>query len=285
MKRFFTIFLSVVLLISLLVGCGSKEDHTGEARTPSASSAQHGRDYKEVLENFEEKGFTNIQLVKIPDLITGWLTKDGEVEDVSVDGDLEYRPDVWYPNDVEVVISYHTFPEKNTDAEEETSDDSDSSANILPDEVENESSIPNELENLTIDNCPDLKAVLSRNVDFSDDYADFSSNYYGRTIEFDGSIDYMDNAAVFNPFTGETTYSEYGYDLLLSAGDYSDSSQCGPTFKIEDVRSRDIGGDAISKTLPDFISTGSNVHIQATVGRYDAEHGLFYLNYKEIVAR
>lgn len=285
MKRFLTIFLSVVLLISLLVGCGSEEDHTGEARTPSASSAQHGRDYQDVLEDFEEKGFTNIQLVKIPDLITGWLTKDGEVEDVSVDGDLKYRPDVWYSNDVEVVISYHTFPEKGTDTEEEMSDDSESVATVSNNDVENASSIQNEPEILTIDNCPDLKTVLSLNVDISDDYADFSSNYYGRTIEFDGSIDYMDNAAVSNPFTGETTYSEYGYDLLLSAGDYSDSAQCGPTFKIEDVRSPDVGGDAISKTLPDFISTGSNVHIQATVGRYDVEHGLFYLNCKEIVAR
>lgn len=285
MKRFLAIFLSIVLLTSLLVGCGSEEDHIGEARTPSASSVQHGRDYQDVLEDFEEKGFINIQLEKIPDLITGWLTKDGEVEEVSVDGSLEYRPDVWYPNDVKVVISYHTFPEKTADAEEETSNDSDNTANVSSDEVENESSTPNELEILTIDNCPDLKAVLSMNADISDDYADFSNNYYGKTIEFDGSIDYMDNAAVFNPFTGETTYSEYGYDLLLSAGDYSDSSQCGPTFKIEDVRSRDIGGDAISKTLPDFISTGSNVHIQATVGRYDSEHGIFYLNYKNIVAR
>jgi hypothetical protein len=46
----------------------------------------------------------------LEDLITGWLTNDGEVESVSVDGDKDYSPDVWYSNNVKVVITYHTFP-------------------------------------------------------------------------------------------------------------------------------------------------------------------------------
>ncbi|WP_186580215.1 hypothetical protein [Aquibacillus kalidii] len=45
-------------------------------------------------------------------MITGWVTGDGEVKSVSVDGDKDYSPDDWYPNDVEVAITYNTFPEE-----------------------------------------------------------------------------------------------------------------------------------------------------------------------------
>lgn len=49
------------------------------------------------------------------------MTKDGEVESVSVDGDKDYSPDVWYSNDVEVVITYHTFPSDDEKTESSSS--------------------------------------------------------------------------------------------------------------------------------------------------------------------
>ncbi len=110
MKKIIEIFIVCVLII-MLIGCdGNADEHIGEAKTPSGSSIQEGRDYKEVIEDFEKKGFINIRTEVLDDLINGWITKDGEVEMVIVDGDENYSPDVWYPNDVEVVINYHTFP-------------------------------------------------------------------------------------------------------------------------------------------------------------------------------
>ena len=138
---------------------------------------------------------------------------------------------------------------------------------------------------LTVDNCKELKAILSMNYDRDSSYADFAEAHWGAIIEFDGSIDYKDNHIIYNPFTGESKISEYGYDVLLSAGDYSDSEQYGPTFKIEDVRSRDVGGDAISKYLPDFMSIGSNVHIRAKVGTYNEDTGIFTLYFESIEKR
>lgn len=102
----------VLIMIFTLGACGDSESHEGQAKTPSASSAQKGRNYQDVIKDFESKGFTNIQVEPIDDLVTGWMTKDGEVEEVSVDGDKDYSPDRWYPNDVEVIITYHTFPEE-----------------------------------------------------------------------------------------------------------------------------------------------------------------------------
>jgi anionic cell wall polymer biosynthesis LytR-Cps2A-Psr (LCP) family protein len=109
--KFFAIAL-VLLVIFALAGYDSLDDREGQAKTPSASSAQKGKNYQDVIEAFEKKGFTNIKTEVLDNLITGWLTKDGEVKSVSVDGNVDYSADVWYPNDVEVIITYHTFPIK-----------------------------------------------------------------------------------------------------------------------------------------------------------------------------
>lgn len=94
MKKIISIFIACIIIT--LVGCaGDSNGHEGEAKTPSGSSIQKGRDYQEVVNEFKEKGFKNIKTEKLEDLITGWLTKDGEVESVSVDGDKDYSPDVW----------------------------------------------------------------------------------------------------------------------------------------------------------------------------------------------
>lgn len=110
MKKILYIVLIGIILLGLFGCSGDNEEHIGEAKTPSGSSVQKGKDYLEVLEAFEEKGFRNIKFEIMDDLITGWLTKGGEVESVSVDGNLNYSPDEWYSEDVEVVIAYHTFP-------------------------------------------------------------------------------------------------------------------------------------------------------------------------------
>lgn len=110
MKRIVSVLIVCILFIAL-VGCGGNSNkHEGEAKTPSGSSIQKGRGYQEVVNDFKEKGFKNIKTEKLEDLITGWLTKDGEVESVTVEGNKDYSPDVWYSNAVEVVITYHTFP-------------------------------------------------------------------------------------------------------------------------------------------------------------------------------
>ena len=101
-----------ILVIGIMGATSEKPSHEGEARTPGGSIYHIGEDYKDVVSDFEDNGFTNIKTEKLEDLITGWITKDGEVESVSVDGDVDYKANGWYPNDVEVIITYHTFPEK-----------------------------------------------------------------------------------------------------------------------------------------------------------------------------
>lgn len=123
MKNTTKALLLIILLSFLLCACDSAADHPGEAKTPSGSSAMAGRDYQEVLSAFTDKGFTNVKLEPIEDLITGWLTEDGEVEKVTVGGDEDYSPDQWVPAETEVIIYYHTFPsDDNTNTGGSTED-------------------------------------------------------------------------------------------------------------------------------------------------------------------
>jgi len=64
MKRVLNLVLVFALLFSL-ADCGSGEDHTKEARTPSESSVMQGQNDEDVTEAFEGSGFTNIRTEKI----------------------------------------------------------------------------------------------------------------------------------------------------------------------------------------------------------------------------
>lgn len=70
-------------------------------------------DYLKVEEILIQQGFTNITLSPIDDLVTGWITKDGQVEEVTIDGRTDYEKDTYISSDAEIIIYYHTFKEKD----------------------------------------------------------------------------------------------------------------------------------------------------------------------------
>lgn len=146
MKRLLSLLLAIVMCLSL-VSCGETEDHTGQAKTPSGSSVQAGRNYLDVIEDFEEHGFTNIRTEEIDDLIFGWLTEEGEVEDVAINGDTEYSPDKWVPADSEVIIRYHVFP--SDEDETETATDPSEDSTTEPEVTDEPTSEPESTENPT----------------------------------------------------------------------------------------------------------------------------------------
>jgi len=110
-------FLGVLMLVCILTACGGGS--VEKVETPSGMNIQRGRNYKEVIEDFEDKGFTNIRTEPIEDLLFSWRFKNGEVEEISVGGDNNYDPGVKVPPDTEVVIRYHTYNTAAEDAEEE----------------------------------------------------------------------------------------------------------------------------------------------------------------------
>lgn len=252
MKKVIRILLVSICCI-IFVACDSSEEHPGQAKTPSGSSIMKGRDYKSVVEAFEENGFTNIKLEKIEDLVLGWLTEEGEVEEVSVGGDFEYSPDDWVEADTEVVIRYHVFPAEETEQKSEE-DTTESRGEEVVDEV------------LTIENCEEFANMLLSNGESYEEYEVFSSKYKGRTIEFDGRIDHIMNHGNYDT----------RYDILVFAGDYDPNHQIGPAFKFEDVNALNLGLDTLC--LQEKIQVGKNVRIVAKVDEFDRKSCLFFLN-------
>lgn len=266
MKKIF-LLLVTVMLFSSLIACEKSSSHDGEAKTPSSSDVQKGRNYQDVVKEFKNNGFTNIQPTPIYDLITGWLTKDEEVESVSVDGDENYSADEWYPNDVTVLINYHTFSKNEPKENNKTSTPESSNP-------PNTTSAP-KAEKLTVKNCKDLASILSVKAEIDSSYSKFAKKYEDQTIEFDGCITYLTNHGNYDT----------RYDLLMSAGDYIDkeTSNPGPNFKFEDVNCSNLGINDLF--LPDFVKIGKNIHITAKVLEFNKNTGIFLLDPVSITKR
>lgn len=70
------------------------------------------QNYIDVGDQLQDLGFSNIYERKIKDLIIGFITKDGSVEDVFVDtgnGEELINKGELYEYDTKIVITYHTF--------------------------------------------------------------------------------------------------------------------------------------------------------------------------------
>ena len=277
MKKIVSILLACTILFTLM-GCGENSNkHVGEVKTPSGSIAQKGREYTEVVDDFKSKGFKNVKTEKIEDLITGWITKDGEVEEVSVNGSVDYSPDEWTSADAEVIIKYHTFKKEDAKSTSESSakDKAKSTADFtVNDDTKSTTESIAETDSkgeektaeiLTESNCKDLKQILNTKDEFDPCIKEFAQNYAGRTIEFDG------NTADVQQHGDYKTR----FDYLIYAGDYSKTDALGPSFQISDVNYSDL--HLTGDNVPDTFSEGLNIHIVAMVGEYNETSGLFQL--------
>ncbi|WP_438349253.1 DUF4839 domain-containing protein [Paenibacillus sp. FA6] len=253
MKKMVSVLLACIWVITI-TGCGGESnEHEGEAKTPSGSSVQEGRNHQDVINDFEEQGFKKIKTEKLEDLITGWITKDGEVEEVSVGGDVDYSPDEWVSSDTEVIIKYHTFKKEETESVAESEVKDNSSAEKTEEEI------------LTVDNNKELAEILSTKDESSTLFKEFAQKYAGRTIEFDGNTAYVSKH--------ENYKTRFNY--LIFAGDYSTTTFSGPEFQFRNVNYFDL--HLTGDNIPDPFGVGLNIRIIATVEEYDENPGLILL--------
>lgn len=118
MKKLLKIGAVVLVCLCIVVGCLSEKsaDHTGQVQAPEDVTALEGQSYDAAAEAFAAAGFKNIRLEKEEDLIIGWLTKDGEIKTVTVDGENNFFKGDWFEPNVPVVITYHTFAQTGDEA-------------------------------------------------------------------------------------------------------------------------------------------------------------------------
>jgi len=110
---------------------------------------------------------------------------------------------------------------------------------------------------LTVETNADLAALLAGSASDYDMIEGFAAKYQGKIIEFDGNIAEMNNHGDYNT----------RYDILILAGDYSETSQTGPNFQFNDV-SIVYDLHLTGSNIPDTLGVGQNLHIIAQVGSY-----------------
>ena len=128
MKKVLAVIFMLVLISSL---CGCLEQEDGEyIGAPSSSDDCEGTNYKVVENKFKDAGFNNIVLEKDEDLIIGFLSGEGDVEEIMIDGNSDFEKDEAFKKDSLVRIIYHAFPnEDDTSSKKESDSSSDNQKN------------------------------------------------------------------------------------------------------------------------------------------------------------
>jgi hypothetical protein len=234
---------------------------------PISSNDLEDANYQDVVAKFENAGFTNVQTKVIDDLVFGWLKKDGEIEEVSVGGYTTFSTDSRYPANIEILVSYHTFP---TDKEEIAVESPTPKSTSVTEPTEKAQSTketppPAKEEIITVENNKEFAAILNTKDPGDPLIEEFAMKYAGRTIEFDGNIAYMSHHGDYDT----------RYDFLISPWDYSETSISGPNFKFEDCNYYDL--NLIGDEVPDTVRMGDNLHFVAEIGEYNVTSQLFFL--------
>ena len=76
---------------------------------PISSKDAKKQNYKDIQKLFKDSGFVNVKTERHEDLITGWINKDGAVENTSIDGETKFGTQDKFRPDTEVIITYHAF--------------------------------------------------------------------------------------------------------------------------------------------------------------------------------
>lgn len=169
---------------------------------PASSDELEGKNYEEVVKQFEKAGYINVTATAINGSGTA-----GTVSSVRIGGlfgSSNFSKADTFPFDDGVEITYYKTASPTGDSEQ-------------PSDEETSTEVPSE----------DLSKLLSS----SDTNASwFSSAYRGRTITFDGWVAGMMNHENYNT----------RYDVLILAGSNGSSPMTGPDFRLTNVNFYDM---------------------------------------------
>ncbi|WP_026406343.1 DUF4839 domain-containing protein [Actinomyces gerencseriae] len=269
MKKTISLISVCVLTISL-VSCNDAASR--KINAPIDSSEASSSNYQKVVSKFNDAGFTDVSTKEIDDLITGWLTEDGEVEEVSIGGDTSFSTRDTFSADTPVIVSYHTFPKKEKESSEPIPAASEQppspSTPLSPEPSPTPEATPSPTtgdETITVDNNEDFRALVQSPQPDDATVEQFTSEYKGRAVEFDGNIADVARHNAYNT----------RFDFLVYAGDYSTTSVHGPSFQFANCSyfNLNLTGD----NVPDSVSVGQNLHIIAEVVDYNSTQRLLHL--------
>jgi DNA-directed RNA polymerase subunit RPC12/RpoP len=71
-----------------------------------------GKNYREVMAELHDAGYTNTESVPLNDLTKDWLKKKNDVSKISINGIADINDNTKFFNDAKIVITYHTYEKK-----------------------------------------------------------------------------------------------------------------------------------------------------------------------------
>lgn len=233
----FILLFSIISIGALIESFGKKEDGI---KVPNSASSYEKMNYKDVMNELEGVGFTDIEIEVLDDLITGWLTKDGSVEQVSINGSTDFSSGKYFPTNADIIITYHTFPKNEKEVAEEADigetnkvneiSEEDKKSQLIYDNAVGEMAIDtyNELEQLGY--TVNLTHAVTK-MDFSEDILytsdkDDASSYIPWIITDLDSFDNSSKTASFFINTQEMLDEKQGKDKLFN----SLSKKLSPSF-------------------------------------------------------
>lgn len=84
-----------------------------EASCPVSSKEAKGKDYKDILRQFEDAGFTNVVVEADKDLVFGFFSKENAIEEIIIGEDVKkFDSGDRFVQDIKIVIRYHAFKNK-----------------------------------------------------------------------------------------------------------------------------------------------------------------------------
>ncbi|MDT2941747.1 MULTISPECIES: hypothetical protein [Lactococcus] len=105
------ILFSILLIGSLVMTTNYLIAHRpGQIELPISEKKLHGENYKNVESKFEDMGFENIKYEKVRDLKLGLFAHSGDVSEVTINGDNDFKKGDNYNKKSKIKIYYHVFP-------------------------------------------------------------------------------------------------------------------------------------------------------------------------------
>ncbi|MGX7025324.1 hypothetical protein [Vagococcus hydrophili] len=98
----------VIGFLSLSIGAYHESHPSGAKITMNAKKFQ-GENYKIATEKLKDMGFKNINTEKVADLKFGIFTDEGDVKEVTIDGDNDFEKDDYFDEESTIKIYYHVF--------------------------------------------------------------------------------------------------------------------------------------------------------------------------------
>lgn len=169
-----------------------------EITAPIDNDDIEGKNYEDIITQFETAGFTNVSTREVEDS----SKTAGEVKEISINGETDFWSYTSYPCDSKVVISYYTKQKSESKSEESKTDKKDSS------KKEGNSSLSDTVSQ-------EFKKTMDSYEEFFDEYVSFMKKYEENPSDLGLLADYATFMSKYTDYIAKL--SDIDYDSLSTA--------------------------------------------------------------------